>query len=128
MATAFEDLGQDLPPSGPLLGAISRAVVQIFRRRVGRGPTEAKSYWAGRDLLVVVMSGGALRIEETLWEAGRRVEVEAGRAAVQDVLEQELRGAVEELTGREVHAFLSASRLEPEVTAELFLLTPDAAG
>jgi uncharacterized protein YbcI len=112
--------------TGPTLAAISRSMVQLLRRSVGRGPTRAKTYWAGSDILLVVLSGGYLQSERTLRETGHGDTVEATRKALQDALEQDMRGIVEELTGRSVVAFLSASSLDPEVSAELFFLRPEA--
>lgn len=118
------DLGQPGYDYGATLADISRSVVQIFRNRVGRGPTEAKTYWAGQDVLLVLMSGGVLRSEQTLWDAGHDSEVAASRAALQETLEQELSAAIERVTGRKVITFMAASRRDPELTAEIFILEP----
>ena len=36
------------------LASLSRGLVQLFRHRAGRGPTQAKSFWAGDDMRSIV--------------------------------------------------------------------------
>ena len=47
------------------LAALSRGLVQLFRHRVGRGPTQAKSFWAGEDALLVLFGGGYTKAEQS---------------------------------------------------------------
>jgi uncharacterized protein YbcI len=55
---------------GQLLVEISKQVVQEFRSSVGKGPSRCRSYWAGRDLLVVLLQGGYTVGEQTLFDTG----------------------------------------------------------
>lgn len=41
-----------------LLVAVSAAMVTLFRDFLGKGPKRCKSYWAGPDLLVILLGGG----------------------------------------------------------------------
>jgi uncharacterized protein YbcI len=111
--------------AGQLLVEISNGVVQEFRASVGKGPSKCKSYWAGRDLLVVLLRGGFTVAEQTLFDHGHKQAVHDTQHALQDAMETRLSEIVERLTGRRVIAFLSASRQSPDLRAELFLLEPD---
>lgn len=109
---------------GQVLVEISNRVVQEFRASVGKGPSRCKSYWAGRDLLVVLLRGGFTVAEQTLFDAGHKRAVHDSQHALQDAMEERLSRIVEELSGRRVVGFLSASRQSPDLRAELFLLEP----
>lgn len=109
---------------GQLLVEISNGVVQEFRASVGKGPSRCKSYWAGRDLLVVLLRGGFTVADQTLFDAGHKRAVHESQHALQEAMEGRLSKIVENLTGRRVVGFLSASRQSPDLRAELFLLEP----
>jgi uncharacterized protein YbcI len=103
---------------------MSRGLVQLFRHRAGRGPTEAKSFWAGEDALVVLLGGGYTRAEKTLWAQGRPDTAVAYRRAVLEALDTDMRAVVESSVGRDVIAVLAAAHHEPDVMAVVFLLEP----
>ncbi|MCA1689443.1 MAG: DUF2294 domain-containing protein [Actinobacteria bacterium] len=113
---------------GQLLVEISNGIVQEFRASVGKGPSKCKSYWAGRDLLVVLLRGGFTVADQTLFDHGHKQAVHHAQHALQEAMEGRLSEIVEKLTGRRVVGFLSASRQSPDLRAELFLLEPDACG
>lgn len=112
---------------GQLLVELSNRVVQEFRTSVGKGPSKCNSYWAGSDLLVVLLRGGYSVAEQTLFEAGEERAVHDTQHALQNAMEARLTRIVEDLTGRRVAGFLSASRQGPDLRAELFLLEPAGA-
>jgi len=51
---------------GQTLAAISNAMVRLYKEQYGRGPTRARTEWAGPDQIVVTL-------EETLTLAERRL-------------------------------------------------------
>jgi len=106
------------------LAALSRGLVQLFRHRAGRGPTQAKSFWAGEDALLVLFGGGYTKAEKTLWEQGRPDTAVAYRHAVLEALEDEMREVVESSLGRTVVAVLATAHHDPDVMAAVFLLEP----
>ena len=108
----------------PLLTALSREMVSIFRDFVGKGPERCKSYWAGRDILMVLLGGGYSTAEQTLYEAGRGAAVQDSRLALQQTWAKRMKDTVEHLTDRKVVAFLSASPQDPDLSAEIFVLEP----
>ena len=51
---------------GQMLVELSNRVVREFRTSVGKGPSKCNSYWAGSDLLVVLLRGGYTVADQTL--------------------------------------------------------------
>jgi len=117
---------EQTPSSGELAAAISNAVVRIYTEHHGRGPTRAKSYLFD-DVVLTVMEESAATVEQTLAKAGDEQLVRDIRARVQGAVAEQLRGAVEQVTGRRVRAFMSGSQLEPDVKCDVFLLEPQPA-
>ena len=109
--------------SGTQAAAISNALVQLHRHRYGKGPTKAKTYLLD-DLVVCVLEGGALRVEETLRDRGAEEIVHEVRRTFQNALEHEFRAIIERETGRRVRTFLSQFDPEDNVWAEIFFLEP----
>src|SRR5215217_109176 len=121
----MSSLAAELNPASALgnsLAPLSRGLVQLLRHRAGRGPTEAKSFWAGDDAVLVLFGGGFTRAEKTLSDHGRAHTALAYRHCVQEALEDAMGREVEAVTGRQVQAVLSCARQEPDVMAEIFLL------
>jgi uncharacterized protein YbcI len=115
---------EEAAQTGPLLAELSRRLVQVLRREVGRGPTQAKSYWAGDDLLVTLFGDVFLRSEKTLLTHGHEDVAMAYRGAIQHALRQELRAEVERVIGRKVVAAMGCAHHEPDLMAELFVFEP----
>jgi uncharacterized protein YbcI len=115
-ATPSIDTGR---PS-PLL-EISNAIVALHKRFYGKGPTSAKTYMAG-ELVVVLLKGGYTQVERTLHQEGLTDAVMVQRRAFQDAMRERFRTVVEEATGREVLAVMSANHLDPDLSTETFVL------
>ena len=112
------------PQGGQLLVAVSAAMVTIYREATGKGPDHCKTYWAGSDTLVILLSGGYTVAEQTLFEAGRGSLVQDSRRAIQQALADQMTEKVEDLTGRKVVAFMSASHQDPDLSAEILVFAP----
>src|SRR5882672_9567694 len=107
---------------GQLLAAISNRIVAILREHYGRGPMKAKTY-ALDDLIVVVMRGsGFTPLEKTIMESGDPNRVVAMRHDFQHMMTKRFKGTIEELTGRNVLAFLSQAHVDPDITIEIFFI------
>jgi uncharacterized protein YbcI len=113
-------------PGGELRQQLSNAMVALFKRYFGRGPTDCRTYLEP-DLVIVVMSGGYSASERTLFEAGRWHEVRQARLAWQDTMEVRFIETIERLTHRTVRAFMSANRQDAGLTVELFVLESEEA-
>jgi uncharacterized protein YbcI len=107
---------------GKLLAAISNRIVAILREHYGRGPMKAKTY-ALDDLIVVVMRGsGFTALEKTIMDSGEPERVVAMRHDFQRVMTKAFTDTIEELTGRNVVAFLSQAHVDPDITMEIFFI------
>lgn len=100
--------------------------MRLYRDFAGKGPSSCKAYWAGNDILMVMMRGGFSSAEQLLFEAGHGDVVRESWHKLQDTLERQITDTIAELTGREVIAFMSATHQAPDLMAQLFVLAPDA--
>jgi uncharacterized protein YbcI len=108
-------------PSGEVLAGISSAIVGLYREHFGKGPTKAKTY-ALDDLVICVLRDGLTTVERTLFANGRADSVREMRSAFQDAVAERFTGAVEEMTGRRVLAFMSQAHVGPDLAIEVFFL------
>jgi uncharacterized protein YbcI len=108
---------------GALNAAISETVVRLMAEAAGRGPTKARTT-IDRDLIVVVLQNSLTSGERYLADHDRTEQVLDMRRAYQDSMSTDCIAAIEELTGRTVQAFMSANHIDPDLAAEVFILTP----
>jgi len=106
--------------------AISNAMVRLHREYLGRGPTKART--SIRDnTVVVLMQDTFTKAERSLIADGKHTEVLSIRHSVQMTMRTDMVGAVEEITGRSVIAFMSDNHIDPDLACEIFVLEPDPA-
>jgi uncharacterized protein YbcI len=111
-------------PDGRRLNEVSTTMVGLQKEFFGKGPTKARTSWAGDDALVCLMGGGFTPVERTLYDAGREETVLAMRYAFQLAMEDRLRTEVERIVERKVIGFMSAAHQDPDIACEIFLLEP----
>jgi uncharacterized protein YbcI len=111
------------PIDGALRSAISQAIVRIHAEHYGKGATQAKTY-AWDDLVVTVLRDVLTVAERTLIDVDRADTVREVRTTFQFSLEETFRGAVERLTGRRVHSFMSQVDPARGLGIEVFVLEP----
>ncbi len=73
-------------------------------------------------MLVLILENGHTAAEKTMRAAGHIQQLLDGRQLLQTTLEDELEAIVAAATGRPVRTMLSATRLDPDLSAEIFLL------
>jgi len=112
-------------PGGSLLQAVSNAMVRLHKEQLGRGPTNARSHFAGPDTLVSTLEDALLPAERALVEMGEHQRVRESRMFLQAATKDRFIEAVEELTGRKVRAFSSAIDPRPGVVFEVFSFEPE---
>ena len=108
---------------GTLRSEISTAIVGLYKKHYGKGPTACRTYLEP-DLVVVILGEGYTPSEQTLFEAGKWYEVREARQIWQDSMHERFVETIEELTHRKVKAFMSANRQDPDYAVELFVLQP----
>src|SRR4051812_44859023 len=112
---------------GPL-NAVSNAMVALHKEQFGRGPTRARSHFAGPDVLVCVMADALLPAERAMVEMGEAQRVRESRMWFQVATSPRFIDAVERIVARKVYSFASATDPERGVVMEVFVFEPDASG
>ncbi|MFL5781305.1 MAG: DUF2294 domain-containing protein [Thermoleophilaceae bacterium] len=112
----------------PLLLGISNAMVKLYKEMFGRGPTRARTNFAGPDVVVCTLRDTLTPAERNLVKLGEHQRLRDIRMFFQYSSEAQLRGAVEELTGRKVVAFVSGLDTGEDVATEVFYLEPKNGG
>jgi uncharacterized protein YbcI len=98
-----------------MMAAVSNAMVALHKEQFGRGPTRARSHFAGPDALLCVLEDVLLPAELKLVALGRHNSVRETRSAYQVATAQEFIAAVEQIVYRKVCAFASA--VDPDANA-----------
>ncbi len=106
----------------PLL-EISNAIVRIYKRTFGRGPTRARTSMNG-DLVVCLLEGGFTRAEETLARAGQFDTVIHTRDRLHELAQRDMIAAVEDILGSRVRSALGTSDPANDIHLEAFVLAP----
>ena len=104
--------------------AVSNAVVKIYKEKFGRGPTKARTDFAGPDTLLCTLEDTLTTAERNLVELGMDQRLRDVRSFFQHACEPEFRDAVEGITGRKVRAFMSGIDTGQDVSTEIFYLEP----
>ncbi len=108
-----------------MMSTISNEMVRLYKEQFGRGPTKARTHWAGSDTLVVVLEDTLVPAERNLVKMGEHQRVRDVRMFFQYATVREFCEPVERLTGRKVRSFLSALDTEADgMATETFLLHP----
>jgi uncharacterized protein YbcI len=108
---------------GAMRSAVSQAIVRIHAEHYGKGATQAKTY-AWENLLVTVLRDVLTVAERTLVGVGRADKVQDVRTTFQSTMEQTFCAAIERLTGRRVHSFMSQVDPANGLGVEVFVLEP----
>jgi uncharacterized protein YbcI len=100
---------------------ISREIVQLLKRHMGRGPTKARTY-LHEECVLVLLREGHTASEETMYQGGEARSVAQGRVDISEMLRAPLMQIVEQRTGRKVLGFLSSSQQDPDLLDFVFVL------
>lgn len=103
---------------------VSNAMVALHKEQFGRGPTKARSHYAG-DVLVCVLEDVLLPAERKLTEMGDQGRVRDSRTAFQAATASEFIDAVEAIAHRKVVAFASGVDTDAGTVFENFLFARD---
>lgn len=107
------------------LAALSNAMVRLYKEQFGRGPTKARSVYAGRDALLCTLENSFTPAEVALVEMGEHQRLRDTRMFFQHASDKQFRGTVERITGRKVRAFVSGVDVEQDLSSEIFYLEPN---
>jgi uncharacterized protein YbcI len=109
-----------------VLAEISREIVGLYKQQFGRGPTKAKTNFAGPDLVVCTLEDSLTPAERKLAHMGEHQRLRDTRLYFQHATEDDFRTVIERVLGRKVRAFNSAIDTEADVSVEVFHLEPQA--
>ena len=108
-----------------LTAQITNEMVHLYKDLFGRGPTQARTNFAGPDTIVVTLENTLTPAERTLADMGEHQRLRDVRLFFQHARAADFREVVERLTGRRVRAFVSGMDTEVDVSSEVFYLEPE---
>jgi uncharacterized protein YbcI len=103
-----------------VLMEVSNAMVRLHKEQFGRGPTSARSSFAGPDSLLCVLEDVLLPAELKLVEMGMHERVRDSRTSFQVATAAAFTDAVEQIVERKVRAFASAVDPDANTVFEVF--------
>jgi uncharacterized protein YbcI len=106
------------------LQELTNAMVRLYKELFGRGPTKARTNYAGPDTLVATIENSLTASERKMLAMDEHQRVREIRMFFQYAGEADFTGTVEEITGRKVRAFVSGMDTHRDVSAEVFYLEP----
>lgn len=125
MSTHDEQHLTDAEVRAGILMEISNTMVRIFKEQFGRGPTAARTHWAGSDTLVSILDGTLTPAERKLVKLGEHQRLRDLRLVFQYSSVREFCEPVELITGRKVRSFHSSTDTEVDgQSVEVFVLHP----
>jgi uncharacterized protein YbcI len=105
---------------------ISNEMVRLYKEQFGRGPTKARTNWAGPNAVVTVLEDTLTPAERNLVKMGEHQRLRDLRMFFQYASVREFCEPVERLTGRKVRAFHSSVDTEVDgMAVEVFVLHPE---
>ena len=108
-----------------VLATVSNAMVRLYKDLFGRGPTKARTYFAGPDVLVCILGDTFTPAERNRVAMGEQQRLRDARVFFQHAAETQFRESVEEIVGRKVVGFVSGVDVSEDIAAEIFVLEPD---
>lgn len=101
---------------------ISREMVRLYKEVFGRGPTKARTEFAGPDIVICTLENSFTLAERKLVELGEHQRLRDTRMYFQHATENQFRETIERILGRRVHAFISGTDTVVDVSSEIFHL------
>jgi uncharacterized protein YbcI len=103
---------------------ISREMVRLYKEQFGRGPTKARTEFAGPEVVVCTLENSFTPAERRLAEMGEHQRLRDTRLYFQHATKGEFIAVIERVLGRRVRAFNSSVDTHQDVSVEVFHLEP----
>jgi uncharacterized protein YbcI len=113
------------PGTQSVRAELSREMVRLYKDQFGRGPTKAKTEFAGPDAVLCTLEDSMTPAEHSLAAMGEHQRLRDTRLYFQYATEAEFVGIVERVLHRKVRAFVSGMDTERDVSSEVFYLEAD---
>lgn len=110
-------------PKHSVRAQISREMVRLYKEQFGRGPTRARTEFAG-DIVICTLEDSFTPAERRLVEMGEHQRLRDLRTYFQHATEKQFCEVIERLLGRKVRSFVSGIDVASDLSAELFYLEP----
>ena len=108
-----------------VLMEVSNVMVRLYKEYFGRGPTRARTHWAGPDALVAFLEDTLTPAERKMVAMEEHQRLRDTRMFFQYATVREFCEPVEQITGRKVRSFLSGIDTEVQgLSIETFVLHP----
>lgn len=101
---------------------ISREMVRLYKELFGRGPTKARTEFAGSDIVICTLENSFTPAERSLAEMGEHQRLRDTRMYFQAATADKFREIIERVTGRKVRAFVSGLDASVDICSEVFYL------
>lgn len=102
-------------------------MVRLYKEQFGRGPTKARTSFAGPDTVLCALEDSFTPAERRLVEMDEHQRLRDVRLFFQHATEREFYAIIETALNRKVRAFISGVDTRSDVSAELFFLEPASA-
>jgi uncharacterized protein YbcI len=99
-------------------------MVRLYKEQFGRGPTKARTEFAGPDIVVCTLEDSFTPAERRLAEMGEHQRLRDTRLYFQHAIKQEFIETIERIVNRKVRAFNSSIDTSTDVSVEVFHLEP----
>jgi uncharacterized protein YbcI len=105
---------------------VSNEMVRLYKDQFGRGPTKARTNWAGPDTILTQLDDTLTPAERNLVKMGEHQRLRDLRMFFQYATVREFCEPVERITGRKVRAFHSSIDTHADgMSIETFVLHPE---
>jgi uncharacterized protein YbcI len=104
---------------------ISREMVRLYKEQFGRGPTKARTEFAGPDIVICTLEDSFTPAERRLAEMEEHQRLRDTRLYFQHATKAEFIAIIEGVMRRKVRAFNSSIDTHSDVAVEVFHLEPD---
>lgn len=101
---------------------LSNALVALHKEQFGRGPSRARTHFAGADITVTVFDDALLPAEKALVDIGEPLRVQQSRIFFQEATRDRFIETIERVTGRKVTSFHSTCDARNGVVMEIAIL------
>ena len=109
-------------PTYSVRAEISREMVRLYKGQFGRGPTRARTEFAGPDIVISTLEDSLTPAERRMAEMGEHQRLRDTRTFFQHATEENFCAVIERLLKRKVRAFVSGIDTAQDVSAEVFYL------
>jgi uncharacterized protein YbcI len=97
-------------------------MVRLYKGQFGRGPTRARTEFAGPDIVISTLEDSLTPAERRMAEMGEHQRLRDTRTFFQHATEENFCAVIERLLKRKVRAFVSGIDTAQDVSAEVFYL------